>query len=239
MIHIAFCDDDFDDVLKMTRLVDEYKIEKSLNCVYETFDNGLDLISFIESGNRFDIYCLDIIMPKLNGIVVAKEIRNVDKNAIIIFYTSSVEFALDAYSVSAANYILKPITKEKFFSSFDEVIERLEMSKEEIFIINSKDSLQSILISNLVYMETSNRCVIYHLVTGRTIESTQSFNECCDVLLNYSYFIKTHRSYVVNMNYINSIKRTEIVLHNQVKIPIPRGQVNEIKASYIAYKMER
>lgn len=237
MIHIALCDDNSDDILNMTRLVDEYKIEKTLNCDYKTFENGLDLIATLELGNHFDIYCLDIVMPKLTGIDVAKEIRNFDKNAVIIFFTSSVEFALAGYSVSAVDYIVKPITKEKFFPSFDKVIERLEMSREEIVIINSNNSLQSILLSNLVYVETNNRLVIYHLITGRTIESTQAFNECCDELLNYSYFIKPHRSYMVNMNYISSIQN-EILLHNQVKISIPKGQVKEIKARYLDYQME-
>lgn len=118
------------------------------------------------------------------------------------------------------------------------MIERLKMYNEEIFIVNIKGSLQIIPISQLIYMETSNRLVIYHLITGRLIKSTQSFTKSCDVLLKYPYFIKPHRSYVVNMNYINSITNTEILLQNQVKIPIPRRQAKEIKETYIDYQME-
>lgn len=93
MIQIALCDDNLEELLNMTRLVDEYKIEKLIKCDYKTFHNGFDLIETLESGNRFDIYCLDIIMPMFTGIDIAKKIRTFDKNAIILFFSSSAEFA--------------------------------------------------------------------------------------------------------------------------------------------------
>ena len=109
MIKIAICDDNKDELTNMVQLIKLYQEAKYLNFEYTAFQNGLDLISDLERKKKYDLYCLDIIMPVFTGIEVAKEIRDYDKNAPIIFFTSSTEFALESYSVNAINYVLKPI----------------------------------------------------------------------------------------------------------------------------------
>src|SRR5690554_5850644 len=99
MLHIAVCDDNVDDLSNMTEKIDLYRTSRHLNCEYAVFSNGLDLISALEKGEQFDIYCLDIMMPGFTGIDAAREIRSFDKRASIIFFTSSPEFALEGYSV--------------------------------------------------------------------------------------------------------------------------------------------
>jgi len=91
MIHIAVCDDNIDELSYMSQLINQYRSSKNLNCEYSVFPNGLELISALEKGKQFDIYCLDIIMPVFMGIDVAKEIRKFDNNAPILFFTSSPE----------------------------------------------------------------------------------------------------------------------------------------------------
>lgn len=153
MLQIAFCDDDIDELSNLAELIDLYREERNLACQYTVFPNGLDLLSALEKGKKYDIYCLDILMPGYTGIDVAKEIRGLDKTAPIIFFTSSPEFALDSYSVKAINYILKPISKEKLFSAFDEILEKIKTEENnDAIIVKSKESIQKILISNLVLL---------------------------------------------------------------------------------------
>jgi len=93
------------------------------------FQNGFEIISSLEKGNRFDIYILDIIMSNFSGIETAKEIRAFDKNSPIVFLTSSPEFALEGYKVKALNYVLKPASKEKLFETLDEVFSEIQTKK--------------------------------------------------------------------------------------------------------------
>lgn len=116
MLQIAVCDDNIDELSNMVQLINQYRLSKNINLDYAAFSNGFELVSALEKGKRFDIYCLDIIMPGYTGIDVANEIRSFDKNAPILFFTSSSEFALESYSVKAINYVLKPISKEKLSS---------------------------------------------------------------------------------------------------------------------------
>jgi DNA-binding LytR/AlgR family response regulator len=239
MLQIAVCDDNIDELSNMVQLINLYRISKNFNCDYAVFLNGFDLVSALEKGKRFDIYCLDIIMPNFTGIDVAKEIRVFDKTAPILFFTSSPEFALESYSVKAINYILKPISKEKLFFTFDEMLEQIKMEKDEdIIIVKSNEGIQRIMISNLVFAEVIGRNVLYHLRSGKVIECKEPFSSVCDNLLKYGCFIKPHRSYIVNMQYVDTIEKHQITLQTLSSIPVAQGKAREIKQLYLNYQME-
>lgn len=239
MLEIAFCDDDIDELSNMEQLINLYREERNLNFEYAVFPNGLELISTLEKGKRFDIYCLDIIMPGFTGIDVAKEIRGFDKTTPILFFTSSPEFALDSYSVKAINYVLKPISKEKLFFTFDEVLEQIKtQNNEDTIIVKSNKGIQKILISNMVFAEVIGRNVLYHLRSGKVIECTEAFTSVCDNLLKYKCFFKPHRSYIVNMQYVDTIENRQITLQTLSSVPIAQGKNKEMKQQYLTYQME-
>ncbi len=239
MLQIAVCDDNIDELSNMVRLIDLYRTSKHLGCEYAVFPNGFELVSALGKGKRFDIYCLDIIMPGFTGIDVAKEIRGFDKTAPILFFTSSPEFALESYSVKAINYVLKPISKEKLFFTFDEMLEQIKAKKDEdSIIVKSNDGIQKILISNLAFAEVIGRNVLYHLRSGKVVECTESFSSVCDTLLKYGCFIKPHRSYLVNMQYVDTIENHQVTLRTLSSVPVAQGKAREIKQQYLNYQME-
>ncbi len=239
MLQIAICDDNIDELSNMVQLINQYRASRHLNWDYAVFPNGFDLVSVLEKGNRFDIYCLDIIMPGFSGIDVAKEIRTFDKTAPILFFTSSPEFALDSYSVKAINYVLKPLTKEKFFITFDEVLEQLKIERDEdAIIVKSNEGIRKIMIPNLVFAEVIGRNVLYHLLSGKVIECAESFSSVCDSLLKYKCFIKTHRSYIVNMQYVDTIDNHKVTLQTLSSVPVAQGKARVIKEQYLNYQME-
>jgi len=238
MLQIAICDDNIDDLSNIVQLVNLYRLSKHLNFEYAVFPNGFDLISALEKGKRFDIYCLDIIMPGFSGIDVAKEIRFFDKTAQILFFTSSSEFALESYSVKAINYVLKPITKEKLFFTFDDILEKIKTEKDDTIIVKSNEGIQKILISNLIFVEVIGRNVLFHLLSGKIIKCTEPFSSVCDTLLKYGCFVKPHRSYLVNMKYVDTIENHQVILQTLSSVPIAQGKVKEIKQQYLNYQME-
>ncbi|NLW91259.1 MAG: response regulator transcription factor [Syntrophomonadaceae bacterium] len=239
MLQIVLCDDNIDELSNMVQLLNQYRSSKNLNCEYTVFSNGFELISALEKGKQFDIYCLDIMMPGFTGIDVANEIRGFDKTAPILFFTSSPEFALESYSVKAINYVLKPITKEKLFFTFDDLLEQVKVKKgEDAIIVKSNDGIQKILISNIVFAEVIGRNVLYHLMSGKVIECTESFSAVCNNLQKYGCFLKTHRSYLVNMQYIDTIENHQVTLQTLTSVPIAQGKAKEIKQHYLNYQME-
>ena len=240
MLQISVCDDNIDELSNMAQLINLYRASKNLSFEYAVFPNGFELVSALEKGKRFDIYCLDIIMPGFTGIDVAKEIRVFDKTAPIIFFTSSPEFALESYSVKAINYVLKPISKEKLFFTFDEIFEQIKAEKDEdAVIVKSNKGIQKILISNLTLVEVIGRNVFYHLRSGKVIECTEPFSSVCDnLLMKYGCFIKPHRSYLVNMQYVDTIENHQVTLQTLSSVPVAQGKAKEIKQQYLNYQMK-
>lgn len=239
MLQIAVCDDNIEELSNMIRLIDLYRISRNLSCKYDAFSNGFVLVEALEKGKRFDIYCLDIMMPGFTGIDTAKEIRTFDKAASILFFTSSPEFALESYSVKAINYVLKPISKEKLFFTLDELLERIKLEKDEdTIIIKGNEGIQKLLISNLIFAEVIGRNVLYHLRSGKVIECTEAFSSVCNNLMRYGCFMKPHRSYIVNMQYVDRIENHQITLQTLSSVPIAQGKAREMKKQYLNYQME-
>lgn len=235
MIKIAFCDDDMEVLHQMNELLDRYRVERNEDITYAAFQSPFELLTEIEKGIRPDILFLDVVMPGQNGMDVAKEIRQYDTNMKIIFLTSSPEFAVESYSVGAYFYQLKPIWEESFFRLMDAVLAECEKKKKNSLILRSKDGITRINLQQLEYCEVLGRKLLFHLENGAVLESAGSLDDLAGQLMQYSNFFRPHRSFLVNMEYIQNISSRSIKMVNDVEIPIPHGKCSEIKNTYMEY----
>ena len=235
MIKIAFCDDDMEVLHQMNELLDRYRVERNEDITYAAFQSPFELLTEIEKGIRPDILFLDVVMPGQNGMDVAKEIRQYDTNMKIIFLTSSPEFAVESYSVGAYFYQLKPIWEESFFRLMDAVLAEGEKKKKNSLILRSKDGITRINLQQLEYCEVLGRKLLFHLENGAVLESAGSLDDLAGQLMQYSNFFRPHRSFLVNMEYIQNISSRSIKMVNDAEIPIPHGKCSEIKNTYMEY----
>lgn len=235
MIKIAFCDDEMEVLHQMNELLDRYQVERNEDITYAAFQSPFELLTEIEKGIRPDILFLDVVMPGQNGLDVAKEIRQYDTNMKIIFLTSSPEFAVESYSVGAYFYQLKPIWEESFFRLMDAVLAECEKKKKNSLILRSKDGITRIDLQQLEYCEVLGRKLLFHLENGAVLESAGSLDDLAGQLMQYSNFFRPHRSFLVNMEYIQNISSRSIKMVNDAEIPIPHGKCSEIKNTYMEY----
>ena len=235
MIKIAFCDADMEVLHQMNELLDRYRVERNEDITYAAFQSPFELLTEIEKGIRPDILFLDVVMPGQNGMDVAKEIRQYDTNMKIIFLTSSPEFAVESYSVGAYFYQLKPIWEESFFRLMDAVLVECEKKKKNSLILRSKDGITRIDLQQLEYCEVLGRKLLFHLENGAVLESAGSLDDLAGQLMQYSNFFRPHRSFLVNMEYIQNISSRSIKMVNDAEIPIPHGKCSEIKNTYMEY----
>ena len=235
MIKIAFCDDDMEVLHQMNELLDRYQVERNEDITYAAFQSPFELLTEIEKGIRPDILFLDVVMPGQNGMDVAKEIRQYDTNMKIIFLTSSPEFAVESYSVGAYFYQLKPIWEESFFRLMDSVLSECEKKKKNSLILRSKDGITRVNLQQLEYCEVLGRKLLFHLENGAVLEGAGSLDDLAGQLMQYSNFFRPHRSFLVNMEYIQNISSRSIKMVNDAEIPIPHGKCSEIKNTYMEY----
>ena len=235
MIKIAFCDDEMEVLHQMNELLDRYQVERNEDITYAAFQSPFELLTEIEKGIRPDILFLDVVMPGQNGMDVAKEIRQYDTNMKIIFLTSSPEFAVESYTVGAYFYQLKPIWEESFFRLMDSVLSECEKKKKNSLILHSKDGITRINLQQLEYCEVLGRKLLFHLENGAVLEGAGSLDDLAGQLMQYSNFFRPHRSFLVNMEYIQNISSRSIKMVNDAEIPIPHGKCSEIKNTYMEY----
>ena len=236
MIHIAICDDSKQERQILAALFKRYQELHATPLQIHIFQNGFSLLDAIDQGKRFDITILDILMPGENGIEIARNIRASGTDTEIIFLTSSPEYAVDSYEVKAQNYLLKPVTEEKFFASIDSILAELDEKDTASFIIYTTEKQYSrIRVSSLVYGEVTHRTITLHLADQTMISAVMTFTEFKDILKAYPDFIYPHRSYAVNMNYIQYVTKSDIILTDGQKIPLSRNNYTKISEQFLNF----
>ena len=236
MIHIAICDDSKQERQILAALFKRYQELHATPLQIHIFQNGFSLLDAIDQGKRFDITILDILMPGENGIEIARNIRASGADTEIIFLTSSPEYAVDSYEVKAQNYLLKPVTEEKFFASIDSILAELDEKDTASFIIYTNEKQYSrIRVSSLVYGEVTHRTITLHLADQTMISAVMTFTEFQDILKAYPDFIYPHRSYAVNMNYIQYVTKSDIILTDGQKIPLSRNNYMKISEQFLNF----
>ncbi|MFA9464137.1 MAG: LytR/AlgR family response regulator transcription factor [Velocimicrobium sp.] len=233
---IAVCDDNKRDLSNIVSLLNNYKLlQKHKHIIeYTTFHNAVDLIAELEIGHPYDVVLLDILMPHITGIDAAKEIRKFNQNVKIIFMTSSPEFAVASYSVSAYYYALKPVGAETLNPLLDKLISEMEIEKESTILVKGKGGLSRIFINRLEFAEVIGKTIFYHITDGSVIQAVGSMTKLENELLTNDFFIKPHRSYIINLLHINTLGQREIKMHSLAIIPLAKANSHAVKSAYIA-----
>jgi len=239
-LKIAICDDNNIELLQISKIVEEF-IDAHLSehsITYSAFQNGTDLLVAIEKGQVFDIFILDVVMPLMSGIQLADEIRNNNTVSKIIFLTSSPEYAVDSYSVDAFYYLLKPIKKESLIPLLEKASSDIFDKVEKHIIIKCGACLSKIFLNKLQYVEVIGRTMCFHLRNGEVLEIFGTMVQLEAELLSEKRFVKTHRSYIVNMDCIKNLANEGITTVNGAFIPISRNIYKEVKQAYIDYSFD-
>lgn len=134
---IALCDDDEKELAGLKTMLHHYGAKHHKPLTYKEYTSSVELASQAPK-ERFDLYLLDIIMPRLTGVELAREIRSFDKAASIIFLTTSPEFAVESYTVKATNYLMKPVQEETFFAAMDDLLHDKVEEQDHYVVLNSK-----------------------------------------------------------------------------------------------------
>lgn len=237
---IAICDDNKQELIKIGQFVDEY-----ISCGFaqremevRSFESSTELINQLERGKHFDIFLLDIIMPGLNGMELASEIRLKDQVSKILFLTSSPEFAVESYSVGAFHYLLKPVQKDKLFSVLKKADKDICNSMKKCIVVKTQTGIFKMFLGDLIYVEVMGRTIFFHQTNGDIIAGNSTISQVEAVLLEDKRFIKPHRSFIVNLDFIKNLSQDGFTTTSSVLIPISRNVFKEVKQLYINYSFQ-
>lgn len=231
---IAMCDDENEILISMReRLVKYYSNPDKL--YIDEFTSGEQFLSKYEP-NRYDVIILDIEMKDISGLAVAEIIRRDDKDVILVFFTNHQEFALNGYEVNAFCYLLKDqpdyLFKKQLLSIFDEYSQ-----KHMIFPFKTANRVCNVSVSDILYFEIFKRIIVLH-TNSENYEFGGKLSEIekDEKLIN---FIKTHKSYYVNMNHIANIDGAIVHMKNGDELPLSRGKKQIVMDQFISFLTAR
>ena len=167
-------------------------------------------LPFLDSFScNYDIIFLDIEMPLMDGISLAKAIREKDELVTLVFVTNLAQFALDAFAVSASDYLLKPISPRAFELKMSRLLRKMAPGSDERFLIRTGGTTKAVPLFSIDYVEASNHHVIYH-VGNETYLAYERMKDVENRLPNF--FAKCNRYYLVNLLKVTSIQGDSAIL---------------------------
>ena len=214
-LRIAVCDDSPIFLNKTKTYIETWSANTGHAVQIFTYDNGDALIE-AHKDCHMDIIFLDIIMPLLNGMDTARELRQHDRAVQIIFLTSSPEFALESYEVRAQGYILKPVSQEKLTKELNELAIQYDEEPKHL-ILKTAFGYQKQYFHDIEYIEVS-----------------EPLNHFEQQLLDTDGFFKCHRSYLVYLPNVNHFNNNEVTTRSGQTIPIARGYGKAFKEAYFS-----
>lgn len=230
---IAICDDEQQFIDAVCPLFEAWARQHEIPLSIFQFTNGEDLIDSHKS-ECMDLIFLDMIMPLLDGMETAREIRRHDTSVPIVFLSSAKEFAIDSYEVKAFQYLLKPLDNAKLNGALDDFLKTL-LPLEHSFTAQTEEGFCKIPFTDICCLEAQNKRVLVYLADSRTIEIRENFSKCKEVFSTDNGFFCCHRSYIINLNYVEQFTKSTVVTNSRVSIPISRNRYGKFKEAYFQH----
>ena len=228
VMRIAICDDQLE-----CRQQAESAIRHCLKGTDLLIDVYKDGSSFLRSSQKspYDVVFLDIEMPEMDGITLAKRLRKLQNDIPIIFLTSHIEFALEGYEVNALRYLTKPVNIVKLH----EVLSYVITQKQQQRVLWVKDDLcdKRIQIKDILYMEAQNQNILISTVAD-TYSVRYNISDY-EKELQQDDFFRVHRGYLVSLAHVKSVGKNEVHLDNGVTLPVSRTKEKALKEALWQY----
>ncbi len=220
MTKIAIVENSDDDTQVLKNYLEKYSNENNTKFEFSFFPNGIIFLK--DYTTEFDIVFMDIDMPHMNGLEVAKELREIDTKVILIFITNLAQYAIKGYSVNAFDFVAKPVLYYNFSTMLKKAMIKCNYEKKTEITINTPRKVVKIDLLEILYIEVSNHRLTYFTYTDEY--------ECWGSLKNiendflYSGFAKANSSCLVNLRRVKELTGSEVKIDNGKVIYLSRGQ---------------
>ncbi len=230
MYNVVLCDDDKRIAAQM-----EYFFHASTSFItFQVVTTGERLLDLIREGHSYDIFIIGNMLKKNNGIMIAKELRNLGVQSDIIFISGIDCYFYDAFEVEAFRFIKKPLDWNVFKNCIQQVIERINKNNK-YFFYKKENIIHKIAIDDIIYFESSRR-----MIDVVTVNETHSYYDRLDLVEKYIAqkncgFMRIHKSYLVNSYHISQYEYSKLHLSNGESLPISENKRIQIRQVFLDY----
>lgn len=237
MFTVAVCDNEIAICDQMKEYLERFSREQDFPVEIHVFPSGEEIYAALAKGATFDLIFLDIQMYQISGIDVAKAIREHQRDLLtqIVYISAKREYAMELFETHPLNFLVKPV-KYKDVSDCAQKAFALKIKRGELFTYSIGGNSYRAPLSNILYFESYGR----KLRIVRNGESAEFYGRLADIISKYGErgFIQIHRSYVVNLGYVDNVSASTVTMANGDVLPLSRERRTALSEAFLELHLE-
>ncbi len=218
MIKVAIVDDNESFAEELYKFLLAYQRDIKEEIKISKYLSGLDFLE--EYTADYDIVFLDIEMPAINGMEVAKQLREQDKNVDIVFLTVMSQYALFGYEVGAADFIVKPFKESVLRAKLKKIVDRRQKAVENYIIFSNDGVNVRVSYKDILYVESYNHYCYFHTLKGEFFKRTPLWK--VEQELSGSVFLRSSASFIINVMHVTKWEKNQVFIKEEA-IPVSRS----------------
>lgn len=230
-MRFAVVDDSKEDAQHIVAYLNKFQSENNVSFQTTVFYASLDFLE--EYRGKYDVIFLDIEMPGCSGLEVAREIRSKDQAVGIIFVTSMAQYAIDGYEVNAIDFMVKPVGYYNFSMKLEKAFRFFQSHKEQDILINNKDGILRINVSDILYIEKERDYLIFR-TKKECLRERGSIKAVKEKMVNLP-FSECTAGCLVNLTHVKSVGKDAVSLVSERVLPLSRRLKRQFTQDYINY----
>lgn len=232
-MRIAVCDDCYEDRQRIKGLIEEYSRQNGYRMEIEEYSSGVELCSDMKALKEYMMIFLDVNMEQVNGLETARRIKDIYPDVLIILVTELLSYAVDGYRVKASRFLVKDDLESTLWECMDELLEeqKRKCQKASFAFVEGTIELE---IQKIIYIETERHKNIFY-TTDAVYGLYKKLDEIEEEMIPFG-FVRVHRSFLVNMRYIEKISSYLMQLTTGKEISVPKSRYPYVKREYAVYK---
>ncbi|GAA3667549.1 LytR/AlgR family response regulator transcription factor [Microbacterium marinilacus] len=236
MIRIGVVEDDPVSLDRLVSHIDRFRREHGGHFRVDAFADGADLLH--EYRADFDVLFLDIMMERVDGMTVARRIRETDSEVVIVFVTASPQYAISGYEVAALSYLLKPVPYPAFAQELERVLAQLRRRERRRLLLTTSDGAHHRLdVAEILYLESVKHHVLVHTADGD--HDVVTTLKAMEAELVDAGFHRCNSGYLVNLRHVIGVEGGECRLRGGARLQISRPRRKDFLAALAADIGER
>jgi DNA-binding LytR/AlgR family response regulator len=230
-ITVAICDDETKILPYLARKITEMFQKYHVVAVTTEYDSSQDLEKTLEKKEKYDLYFLDIDMPKMDGLEFARCLSEIQPDAVLIFVSAKEEYVFESFLYHPFSFIRKKRFEEDLERTVQDLCKHFQLVEEQkCQLMDEMGHPFWLSLKDTLYLEAKDKYV--NIVTEKETFYVRSTLSELEKTLENKRFIRIHKSFLVNLRMIYKIQYSKIILDNGQELPLSRNKVAEVKRRF-------